>query len=92
MSSSPPREPLSALIRQDTKVVGAICLPEEDVQEFIDQFNNCYGPMRMCIERPKFGPKAPAVLIPVGANFRKPLRAPIASVRHTFEIRTQPEA
>ncbi len=43
MSSSYEREPLTGLIRQDNRIVGSICLPEEDPQEFIDDFNNCYG-------------------------------------------------
>ncbi len=78
MSSSLWREPLSGTIRQDAKVIGAICLPESDVQEFIDQFNHCYGPLRMHIESPRFAP-LPAVagsICPVGANHRRPFRAP----------------
>lgn len=48
--SSYQREPMTGLIRQDNRIVGSICLPEEDLQEFIDQFNNCYGPLRLHIE------------------------------------------
>ncbi len=77
MSSSFWREPLSGTIRQDSKVIGAICLPEEDVQEFIDQFNHCYGPLRMHIEPNRLMPLAtPTQLFPVGAAHRRPLRAP----------------
>lgn len=77
MSSSLWREPLSGMIRQDSKVIGAICLPEEDVQEFIDQFNHCYGPLRMRIEPINLVPVPIATqLFPVGAAHRRPLRAP----------------
>lgn len=48
--SSYQREPMTGLIRQDNRLVGTICLPEEDQQEFIDEFNNCYGPLRLHIE------------------------------------------
>lgn len=78
MSSSLWREPLSGTIRQDSKVIGAICLPETELQEFIDQFNHCYGPMRMHIEPPAFIPQpaVPAPLIPVGSTHRRPFRVP----------------
>lgn len=78
MSSSLWREPLSGIIRQDAKVIGAISLPESDVQEFIDQFNHCYGPLRMRIEPPLFVPLAntSGPVCPVGANHRRPFRAP----------------
>ncbi len=76
MSSNSDREPPSGLIRQDAKVVGAICLPEADIQEFIDQFNHCYGPLRMRIEPPAYVPMVPGVLLPVGAGLRNPLRPP----------------
>ncbi len=79
MSSSPSREPLTGIIRQDAKVVGAICLPDEELQDFIEQFNHCYGPLGMRIEmlpgsqRPL---KIPAYIAPVGATFRQPLKPP----------------
>lgn len=77
MSSSFWREPLSGMIRQDSKVIGAICLPEVDVQEFIDQFNHCYGPLRMHIEPLSVMQLAAASqLYPVGAAHRRPLRPP----------------
>jgi hypothetical protein len=79
MSSSLWREPLSGTIRQDSKVIGAICLPEADVQEFIDQFNHCYGPLRMHIETPRFIPlpgMASGPVCPVGSTHRRPFRAP----------------
>lgn len=79
MSSSPPREPLTGLIRQDAKVVGSICLPEEELQDFIEQFNHCYGPLGMCIEMLPGAPRpfrvAP-LIAPVGATFRQPLKPP----------------
>ncbi|MCA9132585.1 MAG: hypothetical protein KDA45_05510 [Planctomycetales bacterium] len=76
MSSSLWREPLSGTIRQDTRVIGAICLPEDDVQDFIDQFNHCYGPLRMRIEPPSFMPLPRTALFPVGAARRRPLPSP----------------
>lgn len=70
--SSYQREPMTGIIRQENRVVGSICLPEEDQQEFIDQFNNCYGPLSLhiepipCIETPV----AARAIRPVGANFK----------------------
>ncbi|MCA9192627.1 MAG: hypothetical protein KDB03_12720 [Planctomycetales bacterium] len=52
MSSSIAREPLTGIVKQNQRVVGAICLPEEHVGEFIDQFNHCYGPLGMRVEVP----------------------------------------
>jgi hypothetical protein len=81
MSSSPNREPLTGIIRQDAKVVGAICLPEEELQDFIEQFNHCYGPLRMRVEmlpgtlRPF---RVPTCIAPVGATFRQPFKPPKA--------------
>lgn len=46
MSSGSDREPLCGIIVQANKVVGSICIPE-DAAEFIEEFNNCYGPLRM---------------------------------------------
>jgi hypothetical protein len=66
--SSPNREPLSGTIRQDKKVVGAICLPEADVQDFINQFNRCYGPMGLHIDMPSHLPVKPVVVVPIGAT------------------------
>lgn len=86
MSSSISREPLSGLIRQDAKVIGAICLPEEDPQEFIEQFNHCYGPMRMKIEPPASVPKRTTPLLPVGAKLRNPFRIPDLPGRSTPPI------
>lgn len=72
MSSSFWREPLTGTIRQDQKVIGGVCLPEADVQEFIEQFNHCYGPLGMKIEPPAFIPLTSPVLVPVGAARRRP--------------------
>ncbi len=73
MSSSPSRDPLSGVIRQNKKIVGAICLPEEDLRAFIDQFNHCYGPLRMHIDPPDYVTVAESLLFPVGAHRRTPL-------------------
>ncbi|MCA9130756.1 MAG: hypothetical protein KDB22_26905 [Planctomycetales bacterium] len=76
MSSSFQREPLSGLIQQHQRVVGAVCLPEVDAQEFIEQFNHCYGPMGLRILSPLLPPNPTGMLLPVGATHRKPLREP----------------
>ncbi len=49
-SSGSERERPDGVIVQGTKVVGSICIPDA-TEEFIDQFNNCYGPLRMQCER-----------------------------------------
>ncbi len=75
--SSYEREPMTGHIRQDNRIVGSICLPEEDQQEFIDQFNNCYGPMRMHIEPlPQLADKQKGVkpIRPVGSNYYRSKR------------------
>ncbi|MDZ4850036.1 MAG: hypothetical protein SGI77_12190 [Pirellulaceae bacterium] len=46
MSSGSERDRPCGIIVQGNKVVGAICIPDTH-PEFIDQFNNCYGPLRM---------------------------------------------
>ena len=76
MSSSLSREPLTGVIRQDAKVVGAICLPEEAEQDFIEQFNHCYGPLRLHIESAGLPEASPTMIVPVGAALRCPLRPP----------------
>lgn len=68
MSSSASREPLSGVIRQNEKVVGAVALPEEDLNEFIEQFNSCYGPLRMQIETPVTREFIANPAVPVGAH------------------------
>jgi hypothetical protein len=78
MSSSSSREPLTGIIRQDANVVGAVCLPDEELQEFIEQFNHCYGSIGMRIEAPA---GAPVIMnsdriLPVGATFRQSLKPP----------------
>lgn len=45
-SSGSERERPDGIIVQGTKIVGSICMPDA-TEEFIDQFNNCYGPLRM---------------------------------------------
>ncbi len=87
MSSSPSREPLSGLIRRDAKVVGAICLPEEDLLEFIQQFNHCYGPLRLHIDAPRVERPLAGPIAPVGAGLRHPLRPP-----RQIHVDPQPDA
>ena len=79
MSSSSSREPLTGIIRQDANVVGAVCLPDEELQEFIEQFNHCYGSIGMRIEVPPGSSlrlTGPCSVLPVGATFRQPLKPP----------------
>lgn len=75
MSSSYSREPLTGLIHQENRVVGAICLPEEFCAEFIEEFNYCYGPMRLWIEPIDTGTvrklAASTCVRPVGSGFRR---------------------
>lgn len=73
MSSSPSRDPLEGIIRQDEKIVGNIALPEADMLEFIEQFNSCYGPLRMHIDAPAIGAFRRASCYPVGAARRRNL-------------------
>ncbi|MFN3192135.1 MAG: hypothetical protein ACE361_16605 [Aureliella sp.] len=67
-SSSPERESLDGVIRQDHKVVGNICLPEEDQCEFIEEFNHCYGPLNLHIDKPAYLSQPNQPLRPVGAT------------------------
>ena len=69
--SSPQRSPLSGVIRQDKKIVGAICLPDDDLRDFIEQFNHCYGPLRLHIESTDYLPPSPTRMIPVGSTYRQ---------------------
>lgn len=81
MSSSLNRDPLSGIIRQNKKVVGAICLPEEDLLDFIDHFNHCYGPLLMYIEKPDSSLAKPAALFPVGSGRSRPILPPHSVVQ-----------
>ncbi len=73
--SSLAREPLTGIILQDRKIVGGVCLPEEDVGLFIDQFNHCYGPLRMRIDKSSLVENlAPEATLPVGACRHNPFR------------------
>jgi len=79
MSSSLSREPLTGIIRQDANVVGAICLPDEELQDFIEQFNHCYGSIGMRIDVPPGAAPiltGPSRVLPVGATFRQPFKPP----------------
>jgi len=68
--SSPSRQPLNGIIRQERKVVGGICLPDNDIGLFIDQFNHCYGPLQLKIDEPSGLDRArpEGSLVPVGAG------------------------
>jgi hypothetical protein len=48
MSSGAQRDPLSGVIRQGTKVVGSIVIPE-DPEVFVREFNHCYGQLRLSV-------------------------------------------
>ncbi|MFN7731852.1 MAG: hypothetical protein ACK5OB_08115 [Pirellula sp.] len=60
MSSGAQRDPLSGVIRQGKKVVGAIVIPDaSDV--FIREFNHCYGQLRMSVtpsDQPRTSPES----------------------------------
>lgn len=57
MSSGAQRDPLSGVIRQGKKIVGAIVIPDaSDV--FIREFNHCYGQLRMSVT-PSDQPRTP---------------------------------
>ncbi len=49
-SSGSERERPDGIIVQGTKIVGSIYIPDA-TEEFIDQFNNCYGPLKMQCSR-----------------------------------------
>lgn len=54
-------------------------MPDEELQEFIEQFNHCYGSIGMRIEIPPgAGPiiTTPSRILPVGATFRQSLKPP----------------
>lgn len=76
MSSSLYRDPLTGTIRQGKKVIGGVCLPEQDPLDFIDQFNHCYGPMGLRIDLPLSLTlvDSPKQMIPVGAGHYNPFR------------------
>lgn len=67
--SSPGRDPLNGILREGQKVIGGISLPDADVFSFIEQFNNCYGPLKLNIDPPGGldRPDVPQSLMPVGA-------------------------
>jgi len=47
--SSYDRGPMNGVIRQANKIVGALCLSESS-QDFVEQFNRCYGALLMRAE------------------------------------------
>jgi hypothetical protein len=60
MSSGSQRDPMTGVIRQGTKVVGAILVPDAS-ESFVREFNHCYGQLRMSIvpnEQPAPAPSA----------------------------------
>lgn len=60
MSSGSQRNPMTGVIRQGTKVVGAILVPDAS-EAFVREFNHCYGQLRMSIvpnEQPTPAPLA----------------------------------
>lgn len=59
MSSGAHRDPLSGVIRQGKKVVGAIVIPEAS-EVFIREFNHCYGQLRMSVTPTDPKPSPPA--------------------------------
>ncbi len=83
MTSSYQRNPLGATIRQDRVVVGAICLPEDETQDFIDEFNHCYGPLDLQVEAPVHLPYPRRPLLPVGARKTRYSGTPLAGSRPT---------
>ena len=50
MSSGSDRGHASGIIMQGKRVVGAVCIPDAS-DAFIEQFNNCYGPMKLQCNR-----------------------------------------
>jgi hypothetical protein len=68
MSSGSDRECVKGVIRQGRKIVGAVSLPNA-TDVFIEQFNHCYGQLRLEVQNPVQPP------IPVHQNpntFRLP--------------------
>jgi len=60
MSSGSQRDPMNGVIRQGTKMVGAIHVPDAS-EAFVREFNHCYGQLRMSIvpnEQPTLAPPA----------------------------------
>jgi hypothetical protein len=68
MSSGSERDPMCGVIMQGNRVVGSICIPEQS-PEFIEEFNNCYGPLRMQVA--EVSPKTPEKEI-IRSRFRLP--------------------
>jgi hypothetical protein len=52
MSSGSDRERVNGVIRQGTKVVGCVSLPDAS-EIFIKEFNHCYGQLRLEVENPE---------------------------------------
>ncbi len=50
-SSGSERDRPCGMIMQGNRVVGAVCIPDGTDDQFIEQFNNCYGPLRMQCEQ-----------------------------------------
>jgi hypothetical protein len=68
MSSGSDRDRPAGVIRQGSKVVGSICMPEAS-EVFIKEFNHCYGQLRMEVED---NPKSDPIRNPNPHTFRLP--------------------
>lgn len=51
MSSGSERDRPCGVLRQGTKIVGCIAMPEES-EVFIQEFNHCYGQLRLEVSNP----------------------------------------
>ena len=52
MSSISDRPPLNGIVKQGLKSVGSVVIPgmdgnSDEVDAFVEQFNDCYGPLKM---------------------------------------------
>lgn len=71
-SSQNQREPLDGLLVQDQQVVGGIYLSNTP-EVFVEQFNQCYGPMRLQVTPLAEDPVAPPIPPGPGRKMRLPL-------------------
>ncbi|MEI7459436.1 MAG: hypothetical protein WCK15_08535 [Pirellula sp.] len=51
MSSGSERDRPCGVLRQGTKVVGCVCMPDAS-EVFIKEFNHCYGQLRLELTQP----------------------------------------
>jgi hypothetical protein len=52
MSSGSERERPNGILRQGTKIVGCVAMPELS-EVFIQEFNHCYGQLRLEVSEPE---------------------------------------